>query len=56
MGELTDFERGQMIVVHLAGTSVTKTATLFGVLIAIISMVILAYTNYGKTTPAKRNS
>jgi hypothetical protein len=30
MGDLSDFERGQMVDVRLAGTSLTKTATLLG--------------------------
>jgi hypothetical protein len=31
MGNISDFERGQIIDVHLAGASVTKTAALLGV-------------------------
>jgi len=31
MGDLSDFERGQIVGVHLAGVSVTKTGTLLGV-------------------------
>jgi hypothetical protein len=54
MGDLFDFERGQIICVHLAGASVTKTDILLGVLRATISKVILAYTNCGKTISAKR--
>jgi hypothetical protein len=56
MGELSDFERVQIVGVCLAGASVTKTATLLGVLSATISKVMLAYTNHGKTTSAKRYS
>jgi IS30 family transposase len=56
MGDLSDFERGQIIGVHLAGASVTKTATLLDVLRATVSKAMSAYTNYGKTTSAKRNS
>jgi hypothetical protein len=37
MGELSDFERGQIIGVRLAGTSVTKTATLLGISRARVS-------------------
>jgi hypothetical protein len=35
---------------------VTKTAILLGVWRASVSKVMLAYTNHGKTTSAKRNS
>jgi hypothetical protein len=31
MGDLSDFERGQIVGVHLAGVLVTKTATFLGV-------------------------
>jgi hypothetical protein len=51
MGDFSDFERGQTIGACLAGASVTKTATLLGIL-----KVMWAYTSHGKTTSAKRNS
>jgi predicted pyridoxine 5'-phosphate oxidase superfamily flavin-nucleotide-binding protein len=51
---LSDFETGQIVGVHLAGASGTKTTTL-GVLRVTVSKVMLVYTNLGKTT-AKRNS
>jgi predicted transcriptional regulator len=55
MGDLSDFERGQIIGSCLAGASVIKIATLLGVSGATVSRVISAYTNHGKTS-AKRNS
>jgi predicted transcriptional regulator len=55
MGDLSYFGRGQIILVRLAGTSVIQTATLLGVSRATVSKVMLAYTNYGKTS-VKRNS
>ena len=39
-GRLTDFQRGQIVSVHLAGTSVAKTATLLGVSRAAFSKVM----------------
>jgi transposase len=56
MGDLPDFERGQMIGARLAGASVTKMATLLAVSRVTVSKVMLAYTNHGKTISAKRNS
>jgi transposase len=56
MGDLSDFERGQIVAAHLAGISVTKTATLLNVSRATVSKVMLAYINHRKTISAKRNS
>jgi transposase len=56
MGDLSDFEREQIVGGRLGGPSVTKTATLLGVQRATGSEVMLAYTNHGKTTSAERNS
>jgi transposase len=49
------FERGEIIGVHLAGASVTKPATLLGVLRVTVSKVVSAYMYHGNTS-AKRNS
>jgi hypothetical protein len=54
MGDLSDFERGQIVGVRLAGASVMKTAILLGVLRATVSKVMLTYKNHGKTS-AKMN-
>jgi predicted transcriptional regulator len=56
MGDLSDFERGQIVGAHLTGASVTKTATLLGVSRAAVSKVMLAHKNHRKTTSAKRSS
>jgi hypothetical protein len=56
MGDLTNFERGQIIGAHLAAAFVTKNATLLGVLRARVSKVMLAYMNHEKTTSEKQKS
>jgi hypothetical protein len=56
MGNLSDFERGQILSARLAGTSVIKTVKLLDVSREPVSKVMSAYTNQGKTTSAKRSS
>jgi transposase len=56
MGDLPGFRRGHIVGVHAAGASVTNMATLLGVCRAVVSKVIMAYTNHGKTSSAWRNS
>jgi hypothetical protein len=56
MGDLSDFERGQIVGAHIARASVTKTVTLLGVSRATVSKVMPACTNLGKTASAKTNS
>ena len=56
MGDFSDFQRGQIVGARLAGASVTKTVTLFGVSRAAVSKVMMTYTNHGRTSSAKRNS
>jgi hypothetical protein len=48
MGELSDFERGQIVGVRLAEASVIKTATLLSVSRVTVSKVMSAYTNHGR--------
>jgi hypothetical protein len=56
MGDLSDFEWGQIAGARLSGASVTKTVLLLGVSRATVSEIMSAYTNHGKTTSAKRHS
>jgi hypothetical protein len=56
MGEFSDFQRGKIVGVHLAGASVTKTAALLSVPRAAVSKVMMTYTNHWRTSSAKRNS
>ena len=56
MGDLSDFQRQQIVGVRLAGASVTKTGTLLGVSRAAVSKVMTAYTNRGKISTPMRNS
>jgi hypothetical protein len=53
--ETYPISKEDIIGVHLAEASVTKTATLLGVSRATVSEVMLAYANHGKTTSVKRN-
>jgi hypothetical protein len=53
MGDLSDFETGQITGARLAGGSLTKTPTLLGVSRATVCKIMLSYTNHGKTTSAK---
>jgi len=54
VGDLSDLQRGQLVGACLAEESVTKMATLLGVSRAAVSKVMMAYTNYGMTSSAKR--
>jgi hypothetical protein len=56
MGYLSDFERGQIVGVSVAGASVIKTDTLLDVSRVTVSKVMSAHMNHGKTSSVKRNS
>jgi transposase len=56
MGDLSNFERGQIVVVRLDEASVTKTSTLLGVTRATVAKVMSAYTKREKATAVKRNN
>jgi len=55
MGDLSDFQRGQIVGARLVEASVTKTATFLGVSRAAVFTVMTACTNHG-TSSAERNS
>jgi hypothetical protein len=56
MGDLSDFQRGHIVGARLAAASLIKTTTSLGVSRVAVSNVMMAYTNHGKTSSAKRNS
>jgi hypothetical protein len=56
IGDLSNFESGQIVGLRLSGASVIKTATVLGVPRGPVSKVMSAYTNHGETTTAKRNN
>jgi plasmid maintenance system antidote protein VapI len=45
MGDVSDFQKEQIVGVHLAGASVTKMATLLGVSRAAVSKIMKLYAN-----------
>jgi predicted transcriptional regulator len=56
MGDMPNFERGQIIGARLTGASVTDTTSLLGVSRARVSKVMSAYTNHRRPASPKRNS
>ena len=53
---MSHFRTQSFVCARLAGASVSKTATLLGVLRAAFPKVVTAYTDRGKTSSAKRHS
>jgi len=56
MGDLSEFQRGQIVGARLCGVSVTAVASVLGASPGTVSKVMTAYTTHGKTTSGKRNS
>jgi hypothetical protein len=54
MGDLTDFKRGQIVRSCLAGESMTKTATLLGILTASVSTVCVGIHESRKDNTSKK--
>jgi transposase len=56
MGDMYNFERGQIVGPLLVGASVAKTVTLVGVSRGTVSQIMFAYKSQRKTISAKRDS
>ena len=56
MADIPDFKKGQIVDDRMAGSSVTKTAELFGVAWNTVSKAMTALAKEGKTSSLKQNS
>ena len=54
MADLSDFKRSQIVGARMAGTSVTKSAELFGVARSNVRKVMTAFEKEGKTSSLKQ--
>jgi hypothetical protein len=50
MGDLSNFQIGQVVGAHLAEAHITKTVTVLGVSRVAVSSIVTACTNHGKTS------
>ena len=53
MGDLSDFQRDQIVGALMAGATVTETAQLFGISRGTVSKLMTAYVKERKTSSAK---
>ena len=56
MGDLSDFQKGQIVDPWMAGATVTETAQLLGISRGTVSKVMAAYEKEGKISFAKHKS
>ena len=56
MGDLSDFQMGQIVDARMVGATVTETAQLFGISSDTVSQVMTAYEKEEKTSSAKVKS
>jgi len=54
VGNLSNFQRGQIVDARLAGASITEKATVFCLSRAAVSKVMMAYISHGKTSSSIR--
>ena len=56
MGDLFDFQRGQIVGARIAGATIIETAQLLEISRGTVSKVMTAYEKEGKTSYAKHKS
>jgi hypothetical protein len=56
VGDVSDFQRGQIVGALIAAAYVTKPAILLGLHRAAVSKGMTTHTNHGKTSSVKKNN